>query len=115
MYEHRKEPLISRRAFALRMLRHALAAFLVITGALLVGILGYHILAGFSWVDSLLNASMILGGMGPVDPVPTTIGKVFASVYALFSGILFLVVVGVLFAPILHRFFHHFHLEFDDE
>jgi hypothetical protein len=115
MYEHRSQPLISRREFVLRMVRHTLGALLVIFSALLLGILGYHFLAGFSWVDSLLNASMILGGMGPVDPVTSISGKVFASIYALFSGIIFLVVVGVLFAPLFHRFIHRFHLELGDE
>jgi hypothetical protein len=115
MYEQHSQPLISRKAFLLRMLAHTLGALLIIVSTLLIGILGYHILAGFTWIDSLLNASMILGGMGPVDPVTTSIGKVFASIYALFSGIIFLVVVGVLFAPLFHRFLHRFHMELDEE
>ena len=73
--------------------------------------LGYHLLEGFSWIDSLLNASMILGGMGPVDQLKTDSGKIFASFYALFSGIVFLVVAGVIFAPIIHRFMHKFHID----
>ena len=115
MYEHRSQPILPRKAFRLRMFRHMIGAFMVITGALLIGVIGYHLLAGFSWIDSLLNASMILGGMGPVDPVHSTAGKVFASLYALFSGIIFLVVAGVLFAPLFHRFLHRFHLELGDE
>ena len=115
MYEHRSQPILPRKAFRLRMFRHMIGAMIVITCALLIGVIGYHFLAGFSWIDSLLNASMILGGMGPVDPVHSTAGKVFASLYALFSGIIFLVVAGVLFAPLFHRFLHRFHLELGDE
>jgi hypothetical protein len=77
--------------------------------------MGYHFLEGFSWIDSLLNASMILGGMGPVNPLQTNNGKLFASAYALFSGMIFLVIIGVLFAPLFHRFLHHFHLEAEEE
>jgi hypothetical protein len=80
-----------------------------------IGILGYRVLEGMSWIDAILNAAMILGGMGPVDTLHTDIGKLFASLYALFSGIVFLVAVGVLIAPVLHRFLHQFHLETEKE
>jgi hypothetical protein len=73
--------------------------------------LGYRLLEGFSWIDSTLNAAMILGGMGPVNELHTTAGKIFASCYALFSGIVFLVSVGVLLAPVIHRLLHQFHLQ----
>lgn len=86
----------------------------VIGFSLAIGILGYHYLAGFSWVDSLLNASMILAGMGPVDTLQTLTGKIFASFYALFSGIGFLASMGILMAPVVHRLFHRFHLELDE-
>jgi hypothetical protein len=79
-----------------------------------VGILGYHFLVGLGWIDALLNASMILGGMGPVDPVSGSSGKIFASFYALYSGLVVLAVAGLIFAPIFHRFLHHFHIEIDD-
>lgn len=81
----------------------------------MLGVLGYHFIAGFTWVDSLLNASMILAGMGPVNPIENEAGKIFASAYALFSGVVFLGSVGVLFAPLYHRFLHRFHLEMGDE
>ena len=97
------------------MLRHGAGAMGLVVGALLIGVFGYHFIAGLGWVDSLLNASMILGGMGPVDLLTTTGAKIFASGYALFAGVIFLVVVGVLFAPLFHRFLHHFHLELEDE
>jgi hypothetical protein len=77
----------------------------------LIGILGYRELEGMAWIDAILNAAMILGGMGPVDPLKTDAGKLFASFYALFSGIVFLVVASLLVAPIFHRLLHHFHLE----
>jgi hypothetical protein len=76
-----------------------------------IGVLGYHLIENMSWVDSLLNASMILGGMGPVTPLQTNAGKIFASIYALYSGVVLLASVGVLAAPILHRFMHRFHLQ----
>ena len=76
---------------------------------------GYHFLEGLSWLDALLNASMILSGMGQVTTLQTTAGKLFASFYALFSGVAFLTTVGVLLAPVFHRFLHKFHLEFDSE
>jgi flagellar biosynthesis protein FliR len=104
-----------RRLFILRMLRHLAGAVGLVVGALAIGIFGYHYIAGFSWVDSLLNAAMILGGMGPVNPLTGSASKLFASFYALFAGIIFLVIAGVLFAPIFHRFLHRFHLSLDDE
>ncbi len=80
-------------------------------GSLALGVLGYHLLAGLSWLDALVNASMILTGMGPVNPIETAAGKLFASLYALFSGVAFLTIVAVLLAPAVHRFLHRFHLE----
>jgi hypothetical protein len=72
---------------------------------------GFHWFENLSWLDSLLNASMLLGGMGPVETPQTVVGKYFASFYALFSGVIFLVAVGVLITPLAHRLFHKFHLE----
>ena len=96
MYEHRKQPLISTAKFLKRVARHWLAGFGVLAFGLGVGILGYHYIAGLSWIDSLLNASMILGGMGPVDPLKTNAAKIFASSYALFAGLAFIGIVSVL-------------------
>jgi hypothetical protein len=79
--------------------------------ALFMGMAGYHWVAGLSWVDSLLNASMILGGMGPVDNPSTNPAKIFASLYALFSGLVFIAVMGIFFAPIMHRVLHKFHID----
>jgi hypothetical protein len=111
MFEHKWAPLLSRRAFARRMAAHALFALAFVAGSLLVGVEGYHRIEGMPYIDSLLNASMLLGGMGPVGELHTVAGKLFASAYALFAGIGFLVVAGVLFAPVIHRFLHKFHLE----
>jgi hypothetical protein len=112
MYEHRKQPLLSRAKFLRRVGRHGLVALGVLVFGLGIGILGYHWIAHLSWIDSLLNASMILGGMGPVgDPLPTEAAKIFASCYALFSGLAFVGIVSVLIAPFVHRLLHRFHAE----
>jgi hypothetical protein len=111
MYEHRTQPLLPRRLFVRRILRHGFIALLILLFSLGAGILGYHVLEGIPWIDSLLNASMILGGMGPVTELHTAAGKIFASCYALFSGIIFLVVAGTLLAPVMHRFLHQLHLD----
>ena len=115
MYEHHNEPLLPRAAFLRRLLAHAGIAGAIVLGSLAVGMAGYHFLEGLDWLDALLNASMLLGGMGPVNTLHTPAGKLFAALYALYSGIVFLVVAGVLFAPLFHRFFHRFHLELAEE
>ena len=79
--------------------------------ALAIGVFGYHFIAGLSWVDSLLNASMILGGMGPVDPLRSSAAKIFASCYALFSGLAFVGIAGLMIGPFAHRLLHRFHIE----
>jgi hypothetical protein len=114
MYERRGQPLLNQRSFLRRLWRHMLLAVGVLLGAWAIGILGYHLVAGLTWIDAVLNAAIILGGMGPVDPILTTAGKLFAAGYALFSGIVFLVAAGVFGAPLLHRILHHFHLEIDE-
>ena len=114
MFEHKTEELISRKAFINRVGTSVGIAAGIVCGSLGIGIVGYHALEGFSWIDSLLNASMILGGMGPVNQLETASGKVFAALYALYSGIVFLVATGVVMAPLLHRFLHRFHLDDND-
>lgn len=113
-FERRHDPLASTDVFVRRMVRFIALSVGIILISLGIGILGYHFTEGLSWLDSLLNASMILGGMGPVAPLETNAGKLFASFYALFSGMVFLVAVGVLIAPMFHRFLHHFHLGLDE-
>ncbi len=112
--ERRHQPLAPRRVFVRRVLLYLAFSISIIACSLGIGILGYHYTEGLSWLDSLLNASMILGGMGPVDALRTDAGKLFASFYALFAGMVFLVAVGVVFAPIVHRFLHTFHVAPDD-
>ncbi len=114
MYEHHTERLLTRAEFAWRVARHVAYGTAAVAISLTIGILGYHFFAQLSWVDSLLNASMILGGMGPVDPLSTNSAKVFASMYALFSGLVFIGTVGLLLAPFFHRVLHNLHVKDDD-
>ena len=111
MYEHKSKPLLSSGKFALRIAIHISVAIGVIVVALGIGILGYHLLESLSWIDSLENAAMILGGMGQVSELHTDSGKVFAACYALFAGLVFILVFGIISAPALHRLIHHFHLD----
>jgi len=111
VYERRNHPLLSRAKFMRRVARHLLLGLLLIGIALGMGVLGYHCIGGLSWIDSLLNASMILGGMGPVDPLHSTAAKLFASFYALFSGLAFIGIASLLLAPFAHRLLHRFHIE----
>src|ERR671919_2527208 len=115
MFERRSEILASQSVFARRILRYSLVTAGIILFSLGIGMIGYHYLESLSWIDSLLNASMILGGMGPVDALQTNAGKIFASFYALYSGIILLASVGVLAAPVFHRFMHRFHIELEDD
>ena len=115
MFEHKRHPLLPREKFIQRVLRYLTLSIGIIFFSLAIGVLGYHYLESLSWIDALVNAAMLLGGMGPVNPLHTTAGKIFASFYALFSGMILLVAVGVLIAPIFHRFLHRFHLDLDEE
>ena len=114
MYEKHSEPLLPRKKFFLRLLYHWLTGTIVLVVSLGIGVIGYHGFEKFSWLDSLLNASMILGGMGPVNQLLTSGGKIFASIYALFSGMVFLGVAGIISAPIFHRFLHLMHMDDTD-
>jgi hypothetical protein len=111
MLERRHERLLPARQFAWRVASFAGVAGLLVLLALSIGVAGYHWIAGFSFVDALLDASMILGGMGPVGELHGTAAKLFASAYALFSGIVFITVAGVLFTPLVHRIFHLLHVK----
>ena len=115
VYEGREQPLLGQRAFAHRLLRHFALAAGVVAVSLGAGAVGYRATEGMSWLDALLNAAMILTGMGPVNVLHTTAAKVFATAYALFSGVVFLVVAGLLVAPIAHRVLHRFHLDDDED
>jgi hypothetical protein len=113
MYERRNQPILPRRAYARRVGRRAAGTAGLVAVSLGAGMLGYHLIAGLAWVDSLLNASMILSGMGPVSPLHGAGAKLFASAYALFSGVVFIASAGLVVAPVAHRFLHRFHIEAD--
>ena len=100
--------------FISRVLEAVVMALGLIAVALFLGIVGYHWIAGFGWLDSLLEASMILGGMGPIKELPTDASKIFASIYALFSGLVFIGVMGFVLSPVAHRVLHKFHMDDDD-
>lgn len=113
-FEHRSQPLLTRRQFAGRMALYGFFAFGILCISLAVGTAGYAYFANLSMIDAFLNASMILTGMGPVDKMETTAGKLFAAIYAIYSGVAFLTFCGVLFTPVYHRFIHKFHLRLKD-
>ena len=111
MYEHKKQPLASRKKFIRRLVKNVVFTILILIVCLMIGVLGYHYTANIGWLDSLHNASMILSGMGPVVTIESVGGKWFSSIYALFSGVAFVTNIGVLIAPVVHRFFHKLHLD----
>jgi hypothetical protein len=113
-YERHHDPLAPRSVFVKRIIGSLAIAFALIAIALSVGIVGYHVIAGFNFVDSLLEASMILGGMGPVRELPNDTAKMFASIYALFSGVIFIALMGIILAPMAHRVLHKFHVDEKD-
>ncbi len=115
MYEHHSQPLLPQALFLRRMLGHGIVALALLSASLALGVLGYRFTEGFPWLDALLNAAMILGGMGPVNELHTAGGKVFASAYALFSGMAFLATASILVAPVAHRLLHRLHLESTDQ
>jgi len=110
-FERQHQPLMPFRGFLGRLFSFASVAAGVIIVGLGIGVLGYHFAEGMPWIDALLNAAMILSGMGPVDALHRTAGKLFATFYAIFSGVVFLTVAGLLFAPVFHRLIHHFHFD----
>ena len=114
-YETKHQPLLSRRAFARRVVRNFGAASVLIGLSLVIGMVGYHHFEGMDWIDAFANASMILSGMGPLGPLQTTGGKIFAGCYALYSGLALIAATGIIFAPVVHRLLHRFHMEVEKE
>ena len=115
MFEKKDEPLLPQKAFIFRMSRSFGAALVIVAVSLLIGSVGYHHFGDLPWIDALLNAAMILTGMGPVDSMSSTAGKLFATFYALYSGIAFLTMMAVVLAPLIHRLLHKFHLDEDEQ
>jgi hypothetical protein len=113
MFETKSTPLSPRPSYYARLARSAAIGLVVIAIALGAGMLGYHHFEGMPWIDAFANAAMILSGMGPLTTLTTAKGKLFAGFYALFSGLVFVVAMGIVFAPVVHRFMHRFHLEMD--
>ena len=113
MFEHRRQPLAHSSLFLRRLVRSAAIGAAIIAGSLFAGMLGYHFTESLGWLDSFLNAAMLLGGEGPIDVPKTACGKLFAGFYALYCGLAVITVAGVIFAPVIHRALHRFHLERD--
>jgi hypothetical protein len=113
-FERSHEKLAPRSVFVKRVVASLAIGVALLAVALCIGIAGYHWLAGLDWLDSLLEASMILGGMGPINPLNNSAAKVFASVYALFSGVVFIALMGIVLSPLAHRMLHKFHIDDDD-
>jgi hypothetical protein len=111
MFEHRSKSLLPRKQYYLRVARHAALGLTIIAVSLGIGMVGYHSFEKLAWIDAFVNAAMILSGMGPVATLQTADGKIFAGCYALFSGIALISILGVIFAPVIHRSLHKFHLE----
>jgi hypothetical protein len=110
-FEHKSHQVLPFKKFILRVIRYSLFSIVFITFSLAIGTIGYHYFAKISWIDSFYNASLILTGMGPVNEMPTNSAKLFASFYAIFSGVAFLSTVAVIFAPIAHRLLHILHVQ----
>jgi hypothetical protein len=111
MFEHRNKHLLPRKEFYRRLAHHATLGIIVLISSLGIGMIGYHSFEKMSWVDAFVNAAMILSGMGPVATLQTDGGKIFAGCYAIYSGITLIGILGIIFAPVVHRFLHKFHLE----
>lgn len=111
MYEHHSLPLLSRYQFAIRLALHGLAGIALLVFSLAIGMLGYWYYEGLGWRDGFLNSAMLIGGMGPVNPPETNGGKIFAGMYALYAGLVFIVGAGLVLAPVVHRIMHKFHLD----
>jgi hypothetical protein len=115
IFEHHQQPLVSRKVFLRRVTRAIGIAFMLLTVTIFGGAAVYHYIEGFSWVDAVMNSVMIMTGLGMTDALHTTAGKIFTTFYAILTAIVFYVVLAIIFAPLIHRFLHAFHLELGRE
>ena len=115
IYEPFSGRVISRQAFVARLLGHLAVVAAIVGVSLLAGMIGYVLLAGMSWVDAFMNASMLLGGMGPVGDLPNDASKIFAGIYALYAGLVFIIPAGVIVTPVAHRILHRLHADENDD
>jgi hypothetical protein len=115
VFEHRSKPLLPRPKFIKRMIFFGSLSALFVAFSLLLGMIGYKIFEDFSWVDAFVNAAMLMGGMGPVNELHTDAGKIFAGCYSMYCGLVFIIAVGLLAAPVFHRFLHKFHLDMNEK
>ena len=113
MYEHNRQPPLGRSFFIQRLMRHGVVAVAIIAVSLAFGVVGFHVTEHYSWLDSYLNAAMLLGGMGQVNPITTDGGKLFAGTYALYAGLVVIVIMGLMLAPVIHRVLHKYHWDVD--
>lgn len=113
MYEHRDQEPLSRGHFMVRMIRHMLAGAVIVAGSLALGMWGYHRFAHESWLDAFVNSAMLLGGMGQVGTVDSESGRLFSGLFALYAGMVFLVLIATILTPVIHRVLHRFHWEAD--
>jgi hypothetical protein len=113
-YEHRSQPVLPQKEFLRRLAKTSFVGSVIVIVSLAVGMAGYHWLEHMAWLDAFVNAAMILSGMGPLAAPQTTVGKIFEGVYALYSGLAVLVIAGITFAPLIHRFLHRLHAENDE-
>jgi hypothetical protein len=111
VYEHHREPVLNRQQFLRRVTRHGTISLAIVLFSLAFGTVGYHVLGRLSWIDAILNAAMILTGMGPANPLVSWQAKLFATFFALYSGIVFIAAAGILTAPFLHRMLHRLHVD----
>lgn len=111
MFENRREPVLPKSEFLIRLATSTTLGMGLVILSLWIGMLGYHHFEGMSWVDAFANAAMILSGMGPLSPMQTNPGKLFAGFYALYSGLALILITGIIFAPVIHRCLHRFHVE----
>ena len=115
IFEHHKQPLVSKNVFLQRVLKCIWVAFLLLAVTIFMGAAVYHYVEGLSWVDAVMNAIMIMTGLGLVDTLHTTVAKIFTCFYAILTAVVFYMVLAIIFAPLIHRFLHEFHLEIGRE